>query len=138
MGQPGLRRQRSHWGQWLSPGGALRRCVEVLRQQLWRVGDTLETRNAAHVHDVGCSFAFDNVHPVQVNAEGTTAVRGKLTQLRREREGLPVFCFFRPPTKELLDAKEPAPDPVNLAVAAVVRRSEERRVGKECRARWSE
>src|SRR6266699_2818061 len=85
------------------------------------IGDTLETRNAAHVHDVGCSFAFDNVRPVQVNAEGATAVRGKLTQLRCEREGLPMFFFFRPARKDLLDAKEPASDPVNLAVAAVVR-----------------
>src|SRR2546427_4418103 len=56
----------------------------------WRIGDTLEAGNAAHIHDVGCSFAFDNVHAVQVNAEGTAAVHGKLTQLRRQREGLPM------------------------------------------------
>src|SRR5439155_866198 len=32
-----------------------------------------------------------------------------------------MFFFFRPARKDLLDAKEPASDPVNLAVAAVVR-----------------
>src|SRR5437899_3258930 len=60
----------------LSSGGALRRGVEVLRQQPRRVRNTLETRDAAHVHNVWRSLTFNDVHAVEINAERAAALQG--------------------------------------------------------------
>src|SRR6266516_1925856 len=86
----------------VSPGGALRRSVEVLRQNPRRVRDTPEPGHAAHVHDVRLPFAFDDVDAVQVDAERPTAAQGDVAQLGREREGFPLFLRFGPEGKDLL------------------------------------
>src|SRR5205823_9333725 len=100
------------------PGGALRRSVEVLRQNPRRVRDTLEAGDAAHVHDVRRPFAFDDVDAVQVDAERPTAARGDVAKLRREREGLAVFLRFGPAGEDLLHPEQPVTDHVELAIAA--------------------
>src|SRR5207244_4198829 len=88
----------------LSPHGALRRRVEVLRQNPRRVRDTLEPGDAAHVHHVRRPFAFDDVNAVQIDAERSTAAHGDVAELRREREGLPSSLCFRSRGKDLLDS----------------------------------
>src|SRR5439155_17337414 len=105
----------------LAPHGALRRSVEVLRQNLRRVRDTLEPGDAAHVHDVRLPFAFDDVDAVQIDAERSTAAHGDVAELRREREGLPSLLGFRSRGKDLLDPEQPATDRVDLAIAALRR-----------------
>src|SRR5205809_7432522 len=105
----------------ISPGGALRRSVEVLRQNPRRVRDTLEAGDAAHVHDVRRPFAFDDVDAVQVDAERPTAARGDVAKLRREREGLAVFLRFGPAGEDLLHPEQPVTDHVELAIAALRR-----------------
>src|SRR5439155_7301958 len=105
----------------VSPGGALRSPVEVLRQNPRRVRDTLEAGNAADVHDVRRPFAFDDVDAVQVDAERPTAAQGDVAQLRREREGLAVFLRFGPAGEDLLHPEQPATDRVDLAIAALRR-----------------
>src|SRR5438034_6303256 len=95
--------------------------MEVPGQTQRRVRDPLEPRDAAHVHHVRGSVAFDDVDTVEVDAEGLPAAPDDLAQLRRGRERLSMLLIFGPAGEDLLHAEDAPADRIHLPVAALRR-----------------
>src|ERR1017187_7357750 len=96
---------------------------ESREKQLWR---KLQPQKQADV--VACRAARKNSKPVAKTDSSLARLRQKLNTSRG------LFCSFRklatnaPPTKRFSNSQ---------IAEHHLRRSEERRVGKECRSRWS-
>src|SRR5438552_6543123 len=105
----------------LSLGGALRRGVEVPRQEPGRIRYALVPGDAVHVHDIRVPVALDHVHSVKVDVERPAAALGDVAQLRRKCEGLTQFLYFGPARKHLLDPEQLLADRVDLVIAPLGR-----------------
>src|SRR5206468_8704132 len=83
-------------------------------------------------HPLFCFFFFqaeDGIRDLIVTGVQTCA-------LPIWSDGTPGGNTTTPPTPPMTEVPEPTPVPTSSAFANV-KRSEERRVGKECRSRWS-
>src|SRR5437667_11280110 len=107
----------ARWGP--SFNSALRRVVNIARQEKGRIRDALVPGDTVHVHDVRLPVALDHVHAVKVDLEGPAASPGDIAQLRRKCEGLAQLLFLGPAWKHLLDPEELPADRVDLAIAAL-------------------
>src|SRR5437763_16572210 len=75
----------ARWGP--SFNSALRRVVNVARQEKGRIRDALVPGDTVHVHDVRLPVALDHVHAIKVDLDRAAASPGDITQLRRDCEG---------------------------------------------------
>src|SRR5207248_8542617 len=92
---------------------------QVLREPPRRVRHSLESRNAAHIHDVRLPAAFDHVDAIEVDAKCAAAPQDDLAEIGGRREQLSQLFFFGPARKGLLDREDSTTDDVDLAIAAI-------------------
>src|SRR2546426_6323951 len=88
---------------------ALRRGVDVAREQSRCIRNTLVSGDARHVHDVWPPLALDDVDAVQVDAEGPAAAQREVAQLRGWCEGLSLLLGCGAGWEDLLDPKTWSP-----------------------------
>src|SRR5437667_10718035 len=105
----------ARWGP--SFNSALRRVVNVARQEKGRIRDALVPGDTVHVHDVRLPVALDHVHAIKVDLERAAASPGDITQLRRESEWCAQLLFLGPPWRNLLDREALPPEHGDLPIA---------------------
>src|SRR5882724_235304 len=90
---------------------------------------------AESIHQMGAKIVFADIDPRTFNLDPAEAAK-KITP--RTKAIIPVHLFGQAaPMQELMALAEPEGIHVVEDCAQAIGRSEERRVGKECRSRWS-
>ena|SRR2546430_12593523 len=85
------------------------------------------------IHDLAAEFGISSEQLMGMLKEMDIFVRSHLTPLKDEQVSLMRARWERDKRKQ----KSPAAAPKRRRTTKVAVRSEERRVGKECRSRWS-